>query len=279
MAELIDAQARRKATRKGTAPLRKALEALDAFCAGPPTLEVLERKLADLGDARFEDEALEAQRQALHAELGQQRQRMRAKARSRTVGGLTRLAEAEGLQVEVLTESPLELRLSPLTVQIDFAANQAKLAYAREVVQRCPLDPPAIWKARQEAIDRIRSEALPSPEFFEVLRVACRTVQQRRGMAADARVDLVDLLGPLSLLVVPVDKWRGLGAKGLPSYPRWLLAYQLQRLRKDACLSQGGLRVELGAAAGGSARKKQNVLFVPAAGDGQYHLSIRLTEQ
>ena len=277
MSEPVDAKALRKAVRKQTAPLRNALDALDALCAEGPTLEVLEKGLGPLGDGRFDDEALEAQRHALHQELSELHQRLRSRARSQLVGALSRRGREEGVEVEPLSETPLELRIAPLTVLADFARAEATLLYAREPVQSCTLDPEAIWAARLEVVERIRAGAQGSPEFFECLLAACRLAQARRGLGADARVDLVDLLGPLSLLQHPVDEWRKLPAKALEPYPRWLLAYQLQRLRKDACLSHAGHRLELGAATGGSARKKQNVLFVPAAGDGQYMLSLRFT--
>ena len=55
-----------------------------------------------------------------------------------------------------------------------------------------------------------------------------------------------------------------------------MLAYQLRRLRREGTLARDGLRVELGVATGGSARDKRNVVYVPAGGEGQYQLSLRV---
>jgi hypothetical protein len=100
-----------------------------------------------------------------------------------------------------------------------------------------------------------------------------------RGHTLGERVDLVDLRLPLALLRTGADRWRRIELAKTPSYERYQLAYQLQRLRKDQLLEKGGLRLDLGSATGGSTRQKHNVLFIPrAGGDGQYYLSLRFVK-
>lgn len=245
------------------------------------SLAALDRHLPALRDADLAAFGLEERRAELVARLAAHQERLKAQARMALIGELTRAGQ--GVEVALLAETPLTVLVAPLAVEIDLDAGSARVLYAREVVETCEPDAPAILAARQKAMDRIRAEALESAAFFDLARRAYQTVLLARGLQAGERVDLVDLLGPLSVLGRDADDWRKVasgGVKGFAPYPRYLLAYQLHRLRRDGMLAKDGVRLDLGAATAGSTRNKRDVLFVPSsATEGQYYLSIRFASQ
>jgi hypothetical protein len=242
-------------------------------------LTAVEKHLPLLDDVDLAPFGLEEQRLEVMALLTPHRERLRAQTRAAVLSGLSQ----QGLEVSLLAETPITLLVAPLTVELDIEAAKARVMYAREVVSECAPDVAAIVKARQAAMDDIRKRASSSELFFGAAHQAYKTVLMARGLREGERVDLVDLLGPLALLDPGVDEWRKLGAgKGFAPYPRFLLAYQLQRLRREGLLTHAGLRLELGTATAGSTKNKKNVLFIPTTpAEGQYYLSLRFlpTEQ
>lgn len=263
------------ATRAG-----KACEGL-ASAASLRSLAALGRHLPALRDADLAPFGLEERRAELVARLAAHQDRLRAQARMTLIGELSRAEQ--GVEVALLTETPLTVLVAPLAAEVDLEAGAARILYAREVVEECEPGAAAILAARQKAMDRIRGAALDSAAFFDLARRAYQTVLLARGLQPGERVDLVDLLGPLTLLGRDADEWRKVaaaGAKGFAPYPRYLLAYQLQRLQRDGMLAKDGARLELGAATAGSTRNKRDVLFVPSsATEGQYFLSVRFAPQ
>ncbi len=219
---------------------------------------------------------LEEQRAALVDALGQHLGALRRKARGALLRDLDARARAQGIAPQVLTDKPLEVLLSPLTVELDLAAGEARIRYARETVVTCRPEPAAILRAWADAKARIKAEAVEPARFFDLLRQAYEIVRRARGLGPGERVDLVDLTGPLALLRVGPDAWRKTPLGKVADFPRYLLAYQLVHLRRAGLLSRHGVRVDLGTATGGSTRDKRGVLFLPSsATEGQYHLSIR----
>ncbi len=254
---------------------RKALDglavALEAGAAGErAALGHVER----LRGAALEGELGEARdglAVAVEAHLEGQRRAVRAAL----MGSLRQLSSEAGVELVRLGDAPPTVLLAPLEVELDFEAGKARLSYARRVVAEVPCEAEAIVEARQRAIDAIRDEALPSEQFFDLLRRAYRLVLTLQGLAEGERVELVDLLMPLSVLREALASWRGV--ERIRVFPRHLLSYQLQRLRREGMLERDGVRIDLGAATGGSTRNKRDVLFVPTSPtEGQYYLTIRM---
>ncbi|MCB9785258.1 MAG: hypothetical protein H6744_01070 [Deltaproteobacteria bacterium] len=258
----------------------RARKALDRLCkpGAIERIDLLGPELTALEGVDLAPMAFEERRLALVAELRRRMEAMRAERRSGVLGPLQRLAAADGLPVRMLSDSPPVLLLSPLGCELDFERGSARLTYARETVLEARLDASDILAKREEAMALIRGAAEPPERFFQAALSAYRLVLAARGLEAGDRVDLVDLLAPLALLATDSQLWRKTPLAKVPDYPRYLLAYQLQRLRREGALEQGGRRIDLGTATGGTTRDKRNVLFVPtAADDGQYYLSIRFT--
>ncbi|MCB9727384.1 MAG: hypothetical protein H6746_02755 [Deltaproteobacteria bacterium] len=258
----------------------RARKALDRLCkpGAIERIDLLGPELTALEGVDLAPMAFEERRLALVAELRRRMEAMRAERRSGVLGPLQRLAAADGVPVRMLSDSPPVLLLSPLGCELDFERGSARLTYARETVLEARLDASDILAKREEAMALIRGAAEPPERFFQAALSAYRLVLAARGLEAGDRVDLVDLLAPLALLATDSQLWRKTPLAKVPDYPRYLLAYQLQRLRREGALEQGGRRIDLGTATGGTTRDKRNVLFVPtAADDGQYYLSIRFT--
>jgi hypothetical protein len=200
-----------------------------------------------------------------------------AAARQHLLARLRDAAAAESISFERLSESPPVLALQPFSLEIDWDNHRAALLFGRDAVDEdIPLEAGEIMRRRALAVKAIQAAALPSERFFDLLKLAWQVTLTARGQPDDARVDVVDLLGPLSLLTSSPDAWRSLRERDIKPYPRAMLVYQLYRLRRDRALERDGWRLDLGAATGGSTRKKQNVLFIPTTpGDGQYYLTAR----
>ena len=255
----------------GPGRARKACEAL-ANAGALKQLATIDKHLRPLSDADLTAYGLEGSRVEVVARLTARKEQLKAGARSEILGELTR----EGLEVSLLTEAPLTVLVAPLTVELDLDAAATKVMYAREVVAECKADARSIIAARQQAMDHIRERSLDSQVFFDVARHAYAIALTARGLREGERVDLVDLLGPLAMLTLDIGEWRKSPKQGFAPYPRYLLAYQLQRLRRDGVLARGGLRLDLGTATAGSTKNKRDVLFIPTTPtEGQYYLSVR----
>ncbi len=252
--------------------LAKALGDLGGVHIGNPgTLEKVEQALAKLELAETPTQAdVDALRETLRGEAERRRRTLRLGA----LGALHRAAKDAGLGCETLSDSPPTLLIAPVTVTLDFDAGRAELSYARETVGETDVDAGRILAARETFMKETREAAIPSERFFDQLRAAHAFVCRSRGQGTEERVDLVDLLGPLSLFTVEPEKWRS--TTRWNAFPRHMLAYQLKNLRADGLLERDGVRLDLGAATGGTTRNKRNVLFVPSGHDqGQYYLSVR----
>jgi hypothetical protein len=224
---------------------------------------------------------LDALREELVNKLDKEMVRLRMKARMAFMTKLDMLAEQKEIALEKLSEAPLVLYADPLTFEIDFDAGGAKLLYGHEPICELPIDAGELFKAREDALAAMKERAIESDAFFDLLQRAYRTAliaQSSEASSSDPgkRVDLVDVLMPLSMLLVDRKDWRSKGPSAIEPFPRHQLAWQLAKLRRDGVLEKGGVRLDLGAATGGSTRNKQDVLYIPVgAKNGQYYGSLR----
>lgn len=219
---------------------------------------------------------LDERREALVGRLGEIMQRLGVKARMKFLMKLDMLAGKEELEVERVSEAPLVLYLKPLTVEIDFDGGGATLLFGHEKIQDVAIDAGAIIEARRRALSAMKERALGSEEFFVQLLKAYRMALALKGAEFGERIDLVDVLVPLSVVIAEPRDLRRKNTAALSPIPRHLLAWQLSKLRRDGLLEHGGKRLDIGAATGGSTRDKNDVLFIPiGATGGQYYGSLR----
>ena len=170
----------------------------------------------------------------------------------------------------ILSDSPLVVYMHPLTLEVHFETGKATLCYAHEVLQTVSCVPEEILSAHQSLVEVFRASRIESQQFWQILKLAYDMVLLKEGQPVGARVDIVELLPALAWV------WPNAAAiKKSGVFPKYLLSYQLQKLRADGLLTNRGWRLDLGTATGGSTRNKANVLFIPMGHtEGQYYLSI-----
>ena len=173
-------------------------------------------------------------------------------------------------QLVILSDSPLVVYMHPLTLEVHFETGKAMLTYAHEVLQTVAAVPEEILAAHQQLVDTFRASRIDSQQFWQLLKLSYDMVLLKEAQPAGARIDIVELLPALAWI------WPNAAVtKKTGTFPRYLLAYQLQKLRADGLLMSRGWRLDLGTATGGSTRNKANVLFIPMGHtEGQYYLSI-----
>lgn len=194
---------------------------------------------------------------------------LRATAHHDLVTGLSgRVAKPE--HFKILSDNPLVLYLHPLTLEVSFESLKAVLSYARESLVSTSLDPDEIMQAHEAQLEIFRALRVDSKQFRKLFKTAYDMVLLKDGLPPESRVDIVELLQPLSWI------WPSQALfKKNAGMPRFLLAYQIQKLRQDGLISAHNQRIDLGTATGGSTKNKNNVLYIPAGiSEGQYYLSI-----
>ena len=194
---------------------------------------------------------------------------LRATARQDLLAGLNATA-SKPAQIKMISDNPLVLYLHPLTLEVNFEQCRTTLSYAREPMAQPPLDATEIWKTHDDLLEQFRAARIDSKSFWHALKTAYDIVLLKGGKAAGERVDIVDALAPLAWIWPNAQALR----KATP-FPRYLLAYQIQKLRQDGLIVHNGWRLDLGTATGGSTKNKANVLFIPMGPtEGQYYLTM-----
>jgi hypothetical protein len=154
----------------------------------------------------------------------------------------------------------------------------AELRYAREpLVDGLPLEAERVLAAWREAKARLAKESTPPERFQPALMSAYKSLIARRGEAMGERVDLVDLWADVALCLQTDRFFKKPSRETFKTYPRWLYAHDLARLREEGKLSSGEWRISIGAATAGSTAQKSRVLWIEdSAGGGQYYLTFHL---
>lgn len=221
---------------------------------------------------------LDEKRVQLLEEVQKGMERMRMKTRIAFVTTMEKRASEQKINLQKISDVPLVLYAEPLTFEIDFDRGSARVLYGHEPISDVAIDANRLFDERARALRDIEKQALEPAAFFDLLRTAYRTVLAVNGLKAGERVDLVDVLVPLAMLRVSAKDLRKKGVDALKPFTRYQLAWQLNQLRREAMLERDGVRLDIGAATGGSTRDKQNVLYIPLGPtDGQYYGSIRFT--
>ena len=175
----------------------------------------------------------------------------------------------------VRSEEPIEVRIPPFAVEIDFKSGRATLRFAKQELQSCPADAERILAAHGAALRQLSTPFDPG-EFHEACWRAYRATLAVTETAAGERVEILDFVPHLALQLQskrfntdPVgENYRG--------YSRAQFAFDVLRLRRAQAMSHGGRRIELGVATGISATKKARVVYLEdEEGRGQYTLTVR----
>ena len=238
----------------------KALERQDYVADAVDALKANDLNLVGCGESQSDI------KQALSTKLRD----LRANAHHNLVTGLAKGMADKTDHMKIVSDSPLVIYLHPLTLEVQFEQKKATLLYAHEPLANTSLDPDEILKTRAELIEVFKASRIDSSRFWDACYLAYEMVMLKNGQPAGSRIDIVELLPPLAWL------WPNAAAlKKNTGLPKYLLAYQLQKLRADKMLQHKNLRLDLGSATGGSTKNKANVIYIPSgATEGQYYLSI-----
>ena len=195
---------------------------------------------------------------------------LRLNAHHTLIEGLKGIIENPA-HLKIISDNPCVIYIHPLTLEVQFDAAKATWTYAHEPLATTSLDPGEIMASHAQLLDAFRATRIDSAQFFNCCRMAYEMLLIKNGLRHEERVNIVDLLTPIAWLWPEAQQ----GKKGMTSLPRYILAYQFQKLRADHMLQSQNLRIDLGAATGGTTRNKNNVLYIPqGATEGQYYLSI-----
>lgn len=182
-----------------------------------------------------------------------------------------------GVDLLVLSQEPLELRLPPVSVRIDTDRNQAQVVFADQVLRRCDANADAILGARGRVVAELEGKGWNPGAYLEHLFEAWRRV---RGTGTSDWVEIVDVLPEVAWLRQSKRFRTDPSSSNFSGYPRSQMAYDLWRLRRDRTLAVAGWRLSLGPATGGSTKDKARVLRLEDdRGQGQYHLTLRFVKE
>lgn len=194
---------------------------------------------------------------------------LRANARQNLMTGLESYFQKD--EIKIFSDNPLTLYLHPLTLTVDFEHASADFSYARQSIQTVALDPKEIRDARLAIVENFKAMRVDSKTFFKRIHTAYQMLLLKEERRDGERVQIVDLIEPISWLWADSSNKKSSRSQ----IPKYLLAYQIQKLRNDKLLEYQGIRMDLGAATGGTTRNKNNVIYIPhSQSEGQYYLSI-----
>ena len=195
---------------------------------------------------------------------------LRLNAHHNLLEGLKKIVENPA-HLKIISDNPCVIYIHPLTLEVQLDAAKATWTYAHETLATTSLDPNEIMASHAQLLDAFRAIRIDPAQFFNCCRMAYEMLLIKNNLRREERVNIVDLLTPLAWLWPEAQQ----GKKGLSALPRYILAYQFQKLRADHLLQSQNMRIDLGAATGGTTRNKNNVLYIPqGATEGQYYLTI-----
>lgn len=198
--------------------------------------------------------------------------------RSELGRSLKQVCDAEGFELRVVNrESPIEVRIPPLSVVLDFQTGKADLRFARETIQSCQADARAIISTYMKVVCSLNS-GFDAEAFFDSCRSAYQRVLRVDGLPDGHRVELARFLPELALTIQPKRWLENPVEQNYRSYSRARFAYDVYRLRQANALLRNGLRINFGVATGVSATSKSRVIYMEdALGTGEYKLTIFFT--
>lgn len=213
--------------------------------------------------------------EGLRGELEGHAQRVSAESRRRFGRELKELCEAQGLGFRVVrAEEPVEVRVPPLSVEVDYTKGRARLSFSREVLAECSADARDVLRS-YAATMKVLETPFDAAGFFENCWTAYRSTLAAEGKRMGDRVELLEFL-PRLALERQGKKFRIDPRKEhFVDYPRARFAYDVLRLRRAQALEQGGRRIQFGVATGTSATQKDRVIYLEdEEGRGEYKLTV-----
>ncbi|MEQ8764083.1 MAG: hypothetical protein RL885_09155 [Planctomycetota bacterium] len=182
-----------------------------------------------------------------------------------------------GLSLRVISrEHPIEVRIPPFAVKIDFEKGRADFLFARLPLDKSAAQPKDILVEHTRLLKSMNSGFI-AEHFFEKCHRAWRAARAALGDGSE-RVEILDFL-PYLAVELQSDKFRlEPSVKNFEEYSRVQFAWDVLRLRREKKLTQNGIRLNLGVATGSTASQKKRVIyFEDEEGNGEYKLTIFFT--
>jgi hypothetical protein len=185
-------------------------------------------------------------------------------------------SQKAGLRLICLSKDPLELRLVPFGVLLDFEKSSASLTFGKIVLSECSLESKELIKAHTQLLAQLESQPFDPEQFHGQLKAAWQKLSAKPGHEAAGWVELSEIL-PLLALGRQDSRWRfDPTAKHYKSYGKAQFLYDLYRLRQRQKLTVDGWRLSLGVATGGSPGDKKRLYWLEdAEGHGTYQATLR----
>ena len=235
----------------------------------------LEKLRAELTPSSIAEFGLAPLMEALDDHAGNAAARLRQRL-SRELKGA---CESGGLGFRVIqSEDPIEIRIPPLSVEVDLKSGVASIRFARQEVHHCAADPDQIVKGHASAM-RALETAFDGRKYLQACWRAYRTALAETGGKPGERVELLLFLPHLALQLQS-KRFRTDPVEGnFRGYSRAHFAYDVLRLRRARALELDGRRIEFGVATGTSATDKKRVVYLEnEEGRGQYTLTVYFRE-
>ncbi|MFQ5654616.1 MAG: hypothetical protein ACE5GW_07785 [Planctomycetota bacterium] len=186
--------------------------------------------------------------------------------------------EGRGLELRTIRrEHPVEVRIPPLALVLDFPRGKGELCFARDPLESCKLDAESILKGYDRALKLLG--AMPQPEeFFDLCRRAYLRVLRIDGLAEGERVELVRFLPELAVVMQGRRFRQNPTRSNFKPCSRAQFAYGVLGLRRARLLTRGGFRINFGVATGTTASQKGRAIYLEDdQGNGEYKLTIFFT--
>lgn len=182
-------------------------------------------------------------------------------------------AAAQEIHCEPLTSDPPMLGLGIFTVELQHSRGTARFEYARNLVAECPLDANEVLQTYSRCLADFDTPFEPESFLEKVFRAYRRRLEMAH-LPAGERVELVDILPELTMLMQTEAFGREPSKENFRTYGKVRFAYDLARLRRSGKLDYKGFRLTLGSATVGTTRDKSRVLYLQEGLKGQYFLTI-----
>jgi hypothetical protein len=186
--------------------------------------------------------------------------------------------DGSGLSLHTVSrEQPIEVRIPPLAVVIDFERARAELRFAKETLAGCAAEAQAIVTAHGKVTAALQ-RGFQADTFFDLCLKAWLAARAATGNGD--RIELLDFLPFLAVLRQPAKFRAAPVRENFAGYPRAQFAFDVMRLRREHGLARNGWRMNLGVATGTTAADKRRVLYVEdEAGNGEYKLTVFFTRE
>ncbi|MBI4816704.1 MAG: hypothetical protein HY791_10625 [Deltaproteobacteria bacterium] len=194
--------------------------------------------------------------------------------------GLKDACAAHGLSFRIVSrEDPIEVRIPPFSVTLDFSKGRAVFRFARLEIGQCAASRDEILETHGE-LAKSFGPPFEAGKFFDQCRRAYLSAAIAEGRRDGDRLELAEFLPYLAIQRQSKAFCVSPESSAFKGYSRAQFAFDVMRLREAGGLSRNGFRLNLGVATGTSATDRSRSLYIEdAEGNGEYKISVFFTAE